>query len=167
MAVQTLQEKIAAIAAMRKGSTQAVQQVQAKEAAQVSTQNPTLGELIANKINEQKQEVDTSPSFLTNFGTGLEDIKGFDLNDFSIKYQELEMATKAQAPDLENYLVRMNDQLNQYPELLHKLTTDKIKMIVGGWLQRKAIKLEDYAKAPKVAKKDKKALPDFTMDFNL
>ena len=120
-------------------------------------------------INKQSEEIPKAAtlSFQAPDFTGLEAIAGLDLKEFSVNYGELEIAIAGRAPGLKNYLEKINDQLNKYPELLHKLKPEQLKLIVSGFLEESSIVIQDYIKSPKSSKQRTASILEKGFELNL
>lgn len=93
-------------------------------------------------------------------GTDIDKIEGFDASKFFLKLEELSSAIHANAPGVPTYLEQINQQLNQYPELVHKLSPEKIKIVVQG-----ALKITGIQMAEVITKKRSKLSAGEIMDL--
>lgn len=64
----------------------------------------------------------------------MEQLEGFDPEEFTTKLQQLSDGLEIRAPGLSNYLQKINTNLNKYPELAHILNDEQLSTIVSGLL---------------------------------
>jgi hypothetical protein len=73
--------------------------------------------------------------FAAKLGPQVHEIKEFNAKEFFYKLETLQAAIHQGAQGIPTYLEQINTSLNQYPELVHKLTPEKIGIIVSGCLK--------------------------------
>lgn len=100
---------------------------------------------VADRSN-QSQTPQPLPKF--TFGQEVDEIGTLDKEKFLNNLNALNSALEANAPGISGYLEAINKDLNLYPELAHKLTPDKLKVIFSGILKFNGAQL-----APSIAKK--------------